>query len=161
VVGPDTQITLFGNAWKAYKLDEPYTVSKNTQLKVDFNMITEAEGHAICVDSDNNEDTFGGNHIRCFMVGGTQMDRWDHVIPRPAEVEKQNNICVATTFTFDLKDIFLGDSFKINYIGFIQDNDDNPVFGESSFKNIKLFDKPISVGDTNQLVRTCASYWFE
>ena len=70
VVGPSRTVTMFGNAWKAYKLSKPYPVTELTKLEFDFYMFREAEGHAICVDEDINEDTFGGERIRCFMIGG-------------------------------------------------------------------------------------------
>jgi len=75
----NSMITLFGNAWKAYKLSEPYSVTRNTRLEFTFTLIQEAEGHAICLDRDVNEDTFGGARVRCLMVGGTQFAKWDHV----------------------------------------------------------------------------------
>lgn len=61
---------MFGNAWKAYRLSEPYHLTELSKLEFDFYMFKEAEGHAICVDDDINEDTFGGERIRCFMLGG-------------------------------------------------------------------------------------------
>ena len=38
-----------------------------------------SQGHAICLDNDRNEDTFGGTSIRCMMLGGKQFSKWDHV----------------------------------------------------------------------------------
>jgi hypothetical protein len=70
VVGPSRTITMFGNAWKVYELEKYYTVTEVSKLEFDFYMFNEAEGHAICVDDDINEDTFGGERIRCFMVAG-------------------------------------------------------------------------------------------
>jgi hypothetical protein len=70
VVGPSRTITMFGNAWKVYELEKYYTVTEVSKLEFDFYMFYEAEGHAICVDDDINEDTFGGERIRCFMVAG-------------------------------------------------------------------------------------------
>lgn len=46
----DDTITLFGNAWKAYKLAEPYEVTKSSFLEFSFTATEEAEGHAICLD---------------------------------------------------------------------------------------------------------------
>ena len=145
VGGPENnRITMFGNAWKAYELAEQYNVTRDTILSFKFNMIVQAQGHAICVDGDINEDTFGGSRIRCFMVGGTQVEQWDHVIkPEPEpEFNKKIGICHAESFEVALKDIFLGENFVIKYIAFIQDNDENPYFGESSFENITLYDIP-------------------
>ena len=35
-------------------------------------MIAEAEGHAICVEDDLDENTFGNEQVRCIMLGGTR-----------------------------------------------------------------------------------------
>jgi len=72
-------IMLIGNAWKAFQLETPYEITKNTRISFDFTILKEAQGHAICLDDDRNEDTFGGTHIRCLMLGGKQLSAWDHV----------------------------------------------------------------------------------
>jgi len=78
---PDNyKISLFGNAWKAYRLCQPYEVSQNSFLEFSFTITEEAEGHAICVEEDLNEDSFGGAHTRCVMLAGSQVDRWDAVM---------------------------------------------------------------------------------
>jgi len=141
VVGPNTTITMFGNAWKAYKLEESYTVTPNSRLEFDFWMFSEAEGHAICVDSDINEDTFCGEKVRCFMLGGTQFNEWENVVKRDVNPTTPDDLCKSEKkITVDLRDLFLGQEIKINYIAFIQDNDARPDFGESAFENIKFFE---------------------
>ncbi len=50
VVGPSDTLTLFGNAWKAYKLCEPYEISKTSYLTFKFLVTEGAEGHAVCLD---------------------------------------------------------------------------------------------------------------
>ena len=72
-------ITLVGNAWKAFRLENSYTVTKNTRVMFDFMMYREAQGHAICFENDLNEDTFGGTHIRCLMLAGKQFSKWENV----------------------------------------------------------------------------------
>ena len=37
------RVTLFGNAWKAFKLSTPYQVTKNTSIKFEFIMSREAQ----------------------------------------------------------------------------------------------------------------------
>ena len=152
VVGPNTTITLFGNAWKAYELKTPYKLSQYSKLQFDFWMFTEAEGHAICVDDDINEDTFGGQRIRCFMLGGSEFDKWYHVIKlnrsgydahiEPGEIENRYDLCESERrITLPLRTLFLDqDVKKIKYIAFIQDNDKDPTYGESAFENIVLFE---------------------
>ena len=168
VVGPSRTITMFGNAWKAYELETPFNVTVNSKLQFDFWMISEAEGHAICVDNDINEDTFGGERIRCFMLGGTQFDDWDHVIKidvtdssqiRPGQVPNRYSLCESEKLiTIDLKDLFLDQLFQIRYIAFIQDNDASPNYGESAFENIKLYNADVDVLD--QFVRFILLYFF-
>lgn len=75
---PD-RVLLVGNAWKAFQLPTSYPVTKNTMIKFDFTIFREAQGHAICLDDNRNEDTFGGTRIRCLMLGGKQFSVWEHV----------------------------------------------------------------------------------
>ena len=154
VVGPSDTITLFGNAWKAYQLKTPYPLTPHSKLQFDFWMFTETEGHAICVDDDINEDTFGGQRIRCFMLGGTEFGKWDHVIKldrsgydahiEPGEIENRYDLCESEKkITLPLRSLFLDqDVTEIKYIAFIQDNDEDPTYGESAFENIALFEDP-------------------
>ena len=154
VVGPSKTITMFGNAWKAYELETSYQVTENSKLQFDFWMFSEAEGHAICVEDDINEDTFGGEKVRCFMLGGTQFDEWDHVIKldvtegsqiRSGQVRNRYSLCDSEKrITIDLKDLFLDQLTTINYIAFIQDNDSSPDFGESAFENMVVFEEFLS-----------------
>ena len=152
VVGPSDTITLFGNAWKAYQLKTPYKLSPFSKLQFDFWMFTEAEGHAICVDDDKNEDTFGGQRIRCFMLGGSEFLEWHHVIKldisgydahiETGEIENRYELCESEKrITLPLRNLFLDQNVKeINFIAFIQDNDKDPTHGESAFENIVLFE---------------------
>lgn len=153
VVGPSQTITMFGNAWKAYKLEEGYQVTENSKVQLDFWMFAEAEGHAICFDNDINENTFGGERIRCFMVGGTQFNDWDHVIKLNVtdedqigseQVKNRYDICQPERkITINLRDLFLDQLETINYIAFIQDNDDDPGYGESAFENIVFYEENV------------------
>ena len=43
-------ISLFGNAWKAYKLCDTIEITKSTFLEFEFKVFEEAEGHAICLE---------------------------------------------------------------------------------------------------------------
>ena len=43
-------ISLFGNAWKAYRLCNTIEITKNTFLEFEFKVFEEAEGHAICLE---------------------------------------------------------------------------------------------------------------
>lgn len=50
---PDNEndtLTMFGNAWKAYKLSEPFEVTKSSFLEFKYTLTEEAEGHGICLD---------------------------------------------------------------------------------------------------------------
>jgi hypothetical protein len=78
-VNDNDYITLVGNAWKAFRLEKPYAVTKNTRVEFDFTVFKEAQGHAICFENDLNEDTFGGTLIRCLMLAGKQFSKWENV----------------------------------------------------------------------------------
>lgn len=64
----DDKITMLGNSWKAFELSDPYPVTKDTRLRFNYEVTEEAEGHAICLDGDLNEMTFGGDEVRCIMI---------------------------------------------------------------------------------------------
>ena len=75
----NNHITLYGNAWKAFELDTPFTITKNSKVSFEITVYKEAQGHAICFDHDLNEDTFGGTLISCLMLGGKQFSKWENV----------------------------------------------------------------------------------
>jgi len=78
----DDTITLFGNVWKAFELSSEYPVTELTHIKFSYKHVNEAEGHAICVEEDLNEDPFQGTHVRCIMLAGKQFTTWNHVVRR-------------------------------------------------------------------------------
>ena len=78
----DDTITLFGNVWKAFELSSEYTVTELTHIQFSYKHLNEAEGHAICVEEDLNEDPFQGTHVRCIMLAGKQFTTWKHVVRR-------------------------------------------------------------------------------
>lgn len=73
--------TLHGNAWKVFELGDLHEVTENTRLRFDFRLVTEAEGHAICVlrEGGLSEDPFFGQNVHCVLVAGTQFNAWSHV----------------------------------------------------------------------------------
>ena len=143
---PNSMITLFGNAWKAYKLSDPYPVTRNTRLEFIFTLMQEAEGHAICLDRDVNEDTFGGARVRCLMVGGTQFAEWDHVMKTNLlDHEEVSGAYKSYRVDISISDLFPEMNTDITYIGFIQDNDSDPLSGESAFQAIRLYDDDITI----------------
>jgi len=78
----DDTITLFGNVWKAFELSSGYIVTELTHIQFSYKHVNEAEGHAICVEEDLNEDPFQGTHVRCIMLAGKQFTTWKHVVRR-------------------------------------------------------------------------------
>ena len=141
-VGEDKSISLFGNVWKAYKLDTPYSSTINTQISFDFEVFEEAEGHAICADEDVNADTLGGYRIRCIALAGTQYNKWSELHVKKAE---RATIGTKMSLTVRIGDMFPEVGTQINYIAFVQDNDEFPFKGTSRFRNIELFDSPVSL----------------
>jgi len=138
-VGEDGSIALYGNTWKAYSLERPFNVNGNTHISFEFELIEEAEGHAICADEDTDDDTYGGFHKRCIALSGTEYELWNEL-----HVKKDVKAEIGETISLTVK---IGDMFpeigtKINFIAFVQDNDKLPWNGVSRFSNIKLFDSP-------------------
>jgi len=62
-----------------FRLPAPYPVTRKTRISFSFTVERMAQGHAICLDNDDNEDTFGGTRIRCLMLAGKQFALWNHV----------------------------------------------------------------------------------
>ena len=52
----------------------------------------------------------------------------------------------SVTIDVSVADLFFGPDPNIRYIAFIQDNDNDPLVGESSFSNIKVYDAIIESG---------------
>jgi hypothetical protein len=149
-VNENGKISLYGNVWKSFELETPYIATGNTYVAFKFELISEAEGHAICVEDDLNADTFGGFHKRCIALAGSQFDSWNinHVRKiEKAEIgdgdEEVSNILTQTVLVGDL---FPEIGTEIKYISFVQDNDAALYEGVSSFWDIQLFDTlPVSV----------------
>lgn len=56
------------------------------------------------------------------------------------------------TFDFHVANLFPESNSQIQYIAFIQDNDDSPFFGQSTFSNIELYEGTNSIGVVDPLV---------
>ena len=145
-------IQLYGNVWKAYELEEPYSVTGNTHVSFKFKMIKEAEGHAICFDDDDVADTFGGFQKRCIVLAGTEFDHWDnHHVHKVVLHNREQTVEDTETGAVEaVVDVKIGHFFNkkgetIKFIGFVQDNDAAPFEGISSFRDIQIFEvEPVS-----------------
>ncbi len=136
-VQSNNQVTLVGNAWKAFRLEPSYNIRRDTILRFSFSVEEEAEGHAICLEDDLSEDTFSGRSRRCIALSGTQIDKWNYVF-RGNQYSTDGD---AITRTYDVPVGRIFDNvFKVKYIAFIQDNDLQPDKGNSSFASITLTD---------------------
>lgn len=91
VSGDNDSATLKGNSWKAFRLSDPFLVTEETRLQFNFELKNEAEGHAICVEDNLNEDPFAGKNVRCVLIGGSQYNEWTHV--------KRQNLALRGTAT--------------------------------------------------------------
>ncbi len=138
---------MYGNVWKAYKLEDPYKVTGNTHVSFKFQLTKEAEGHAICFDDDDRSETFGGFQKRCIALAGTEFDLWNNNHVHKVVLHKQHE----ESDTFEaVVDVKIGHFFSrkgstIKFIGFVQDNDAAPFEGISSFGDITFFEvQPVS-----------------
>ncbi|GFH52940.1 hypothetical protein CTEN210_09416 [Chaetoceros tenuissimus] len=145
IVDSSGKIHLYGNVWTAFKLDQPYEVKGNTRVTFKFEMIQEAEGHAICFEDDTVPDTFGGFQKRCIVVGGTEFDHWDgnHVHKVVLEREDDSNRITASV-DVKIAHFFSRRGTYINFIAFVQDNDASPYEGVSTFYDITLYEEEIN-----------------
>ena len=141
-VDTNNRIHLYGNVWKAYYLETPYTVTGNTHVSFKFQMIKEAEGHAICFDDDLVSDTYGGYQKRCIAIGGTEFDRWDSHHVEKVVLDKNDSDTGTLEVAYEIKigNFFNRKGTKVNFVGFIQDNDADPYEGISSFWDIQFFE---------------------
>lgn len=147
---------MYGNVWKAYKLEEPYPVTGNTHVSFKFILAKEAEGHAICFDDDDRPETFGGFQKRCIALGGTEFDLWNNNHVHKIVLHEQH----AANGTFEaVVDVKIGHFFSrkgstIKFIGFVQDNDAAPFEGISIFGDITFFEvQPVSAFYDNLISR--------
>lgn len=135
-------LQMYGNVWKAYKLDDPYEVTGNTHVSFKFKMSKEAEGHAICFDDDDRSDTYGGFQKRCIALGGTEFDQWNNNHVHKVVLHNTNVEDDTLEAVVDVKigHFFSRKGTKIKFIGFVQDNDAAPFEGISSFGDINIFE---------------------
>jgi hypothetical protein len=139
---------LYGNVWKAYRLQKPYDVTGNTHVSFKFKLTKEAEGHAICFDDDTEPDTYGGFQKRCITIAGTEYDDWsnNHVY----KTEKLNTTNIDNEPVEVIRQVKIGHFFtrkesQIKFIGFVQDNDADPYSGISTFWDIQFYEEiPVS-----------------
>mmetsp|Transcript_13869 Transcript_13869/g.20258 ORF Transcript_13869/g.20258 Transcript_13869/m.20258 type:complete len:1374 (+) Transcript_13869:108-4229(+) len=132
---------MLGNTWKALEFPEPITVTKNTIISFDFDLQNEVDLHAICLD-DDLENGFGSEDTqRCLVLAGSQKinDKY-HVLEKASLSETHSYIIqIGAYFTGEMK-----------YLGFVQDNDEEPFLaGASSFSNIEIFDGVSCLQNTN------------
>ena len=121
----DGGTTLFieNNAWKAFAFN--YTITANTILRFDFRSTEEGEIHGIGLTNS----TFVDNG-RTFKVYGTQ-NNWS--------IDTYDNYSGTDwkTYTIPVGNVYTG---AINAIYFGADNDGNPSFGNSYFRNVTIFE---------------------
>ena len=137
-------ISLYGNVSKLYELTSPYPVKGNTYFHFTTELVREAEGHVICLEEDDNPDTYAGFHKRCIGIGGTQFDLWsDHLIKK---VDNKLPEAGAESFTINIGKFFEDIETTIKYIAFVQVNDAEPYNGISKFSKFKLMEViPVSL----------------
>lgn len=134
-----SKLTAYGNSYKRFKLDVPFTVSKDTVMKFHFEATHEAEGHFICLLDDSHNMQDGRND--CFAPSGTEVvadnGSWKRIYPQLEDGEASDyEILVGTYFTGE-----------VLYFGFGQDNDAARAEGESSISNITISSSPsIKIG---------------
>jgi hypothetical protein len=147
IVVSDTRLEMHGNSWMSFPFQ--YLVTKNTVLEFDFTLNAEAEGHAICLDEDKNEDVELPKSRRCFHLAGSQSATWKEVWKLTATEEGEGlthyKVDIGATQTDgrlqnDAILAYIYPGTTINYLAFIQDNDSDPEMGESVFSNVVIYD---------------------
>ena len=137
IVDDSGVISIYGDVSKMYELDKHYPVTGNTYFYFSFELLNEAEEHVICLEENENPDTYAGYHKRCIGVGGTKFEEWsDHLIERV-------NIQAREGEGLETHKVKVGNFFDdidtaIKYIVFVQVNNAAPYKGSSKFSNFKL-----------------------
>mmetsp|Transcript_15622 Transcript_15622/g.24299 ORF Transcript_15622/g.24299 Transcript_15622/m.24299 type:complete len:183 (-) Transcript_15622:311-859(-) len=134
------QVRLEGNAWRAFPFQ--YRVTRNTVLKFKFELTSMAEGHAICLDEDTNEDVELEHSRRCFHLAGTQAESWKEVWKLAPTLDG-----TYSEYTLNIGALreegdrpYINPGTEINYLAIIQDNDASPEEGESIFSSIEIYE---------------------
>lgn len=136
IVVSQTGLEMYGNSWRSFALK--YQVTKKTVLEFDFALTAEAEGHAICLDEDNNEDVELPFNRRCFFLAGSQSSTWKEVWKLAESADGHYTIEIGAPT--DQNPAYINPGTIINYLAFIQDNDSDSEIGRSSFSNIRIYE---------------------
>ena len=127
-----------GNTWKYISLPEPMTVTDNTVIAFDAEIIEFGEIHGICLDDDNDHDN---ERRRCLAFGGRDFEKLDDSkwakVPNPVSHEK-NKI----SYHVRIGDFFTG---SVDRLAFVQDDDvldddGNKDGGDSIIGNLRFFE---------------------
>eukprot|EP00957_Ditylum_brightwellii_P194751 14834895-Ditylum_brightwellii.AAC.1 len=127
------KLHMTGNAWKAFKLASPLEITEDIVLSVTVEMIKEAEFHSICLDSTSDGD---GLHLypHCFQLGGTQ-----EMLGMLQLEEEETYLKEGDTITYVLPFGKYLYGTTANFLGFIQDNDQDTTVGETTFSNVGIW----------------------
>lgn len=136
-------LTAYGNSWKRFKLDEPFTVTEATVLKFTFEATVEAESHIICLLDDSINANDGRDD--CYALSGKEITGSSSAYKKVSPFTEDGH---TTHYELLVGSYFTGD---VLYLGFGQDNDKaftaTRAEGESSISNITIYDLPsLNVG---------------
>lgn len=127
---------LNGNQWKALALNEPYTMTHYTILEFDIIVTEPADFHSICLDDNLNAEGSGGDTCVSFL---TPRDNNFHMLTTELTALETKHLVLPFGQIMNLLD---GDSKVVNYLAFIQDNDQaDGRAGRSTYSNIRLYEE--------------------
>lgn len=124
----ENTLSIFNNAWK--KIDYPYTVTEDTWVEFEFKSDVQGQIHGIAFDNNNNLSS-----TYTFRVWGTQS--WGIPFETDKYIQGQ-----WIKYKINVGQYYTGDFL---YFCFVADNDQSPFTSESSYRNLKIYEK----GDCN------------
>lgn len=137
-----SSIQVNGNQWKAMALPESYTITHTTVIEMDVVVTDPGDAHAICFD-DNLDNANGENACVSFM---TPVDNFNYVLTTELQAGVVTHLAIPYGQILGMLE---GESKVVNYIAFVQDDDQADKRGsQSTYSNLKLYDEdrfPVSI----------------
>lgn len=130
-------ITVAGNQWKALPLPQGgYSVTKNTVLEFDIIIDESVDKHAICLDVDVDYTTAANE---CVVLQNSESATQFHHLATKLQTNVQTKLVIPFGSYMNLGP---NDSTTVNYLGFIQDNDQTAKNnGRSTWSNFRLYEE--------------------
>lgn len=128
-------VQINGNQWKALPLNAPYDITANTILEFDIVVGQSVDFHAICLDADL---TMADNKNCVVVQNPNEAANNFHHITTKLVTGEPKRIVIPFGSYMNLKE---GEVDTVNYLAFIQDNDQSELHkGRSTWSNFRVYE---------------------